>query len=852
MKRLFTAKRFLTGLSILIMLGISLTTLTNSGGAPGGYTNAPSEANCTSCHTGSLQTTGTNYNNISLSGSFTGGGYIPDSSYTITLSYSHSGKSKFGFQLTCLDNDDDMAGSFTNLNNKTSMTSATVSGATRSYMRQTSSGNSGSGSISWSFKWTAPSSNLDTVVFYTIVNSANGSGTGNDIIIAREFKIAPSSLLPVVTASATNTIVCQGVSVSLTGAATNTPTNWQWSLLGGAPSASTSQNPSVVYNVQGNYKAVLRVKNAKGYSLPDTVSIVVNAGPTAYIAGAATRFVCPGDSIKIEANTQGGNSYIWNNGTSGSVVWAKAAGNYKVVVTGSNGCSRTSNIIKVEMHAQPSASLTSNASVFNDSSCTNSNINLTASPSTFDSFYFYENNQLVNTSATNTYTGAFTSTTTYGIVVKDSNKCFSEIDGYTVVAKNQLTAPSVQCGTVSPSTIEFEWDGSQYHNGFEISTNNGNSWLSPSSGLAGNSHLITGLSPEDTVELWVRAKDVAPCYFSSVGNKKCVADTCTQLQASVQHLTNICYGDLLEIEVNGLAGKNYGLTFDGGAIFADTLFEFNPSVSSTFILGIIDSNFLACPANEIEIPVVVDRIFDIDLKQEKIGAYCIGETVRFSANDTIETFDFYWNNNLVQSGTSNKYSNTEMTNNDSVFVIVKKGICVDTSLSEYVSIEGVSDASFTYTRAGSVYSFVPSINSYKTYTWDFGDGSSVSNDVSPSHDFASSEGKSIDVSLEITTENDCLSDSSENLKMPKFSSVEILRSLGLEIYPNPVRDILTVQNTRGISGLITVQTIEGKLLTTEKMNGANTMLNLSSLESGVYIFKIIVDNKETSVRLFKD
>ena len=96
MKRHFTLKRFLTAAMVLSMVSISLISITNTGGPPAGYSNAPSESNCTTCHSGSLVTSGTNYNNISLSGNFTGSGYIPDSTYTIELEYSQTGKPSLG------------------------------------------------------------------------------------------------------------------------------------------------------------------------------------------------------------------------------------------------------------------------------------------------------------------------------------------------------------------------------------------------------------------------------------------------------------------------------------------------------------------------------------------------------------------------------------------------------------------------------------------------------------------------------------------------------------------------------------------------------------------------------------
>ena len=67
-------KRIITGVFVVALVAIAGVSLTNTGGAPGGYTNAPNENNCTSSHSGTLKTSGINYNNIILFGNYTGVG----------------------------------------------------------------------------------------------------------------------------------------------------------------------------------------------------------------------------------------------------------------------------------------------------------------------------------------------------------------------------------------------------------------------------------------------------------------------------------------------------------------------------------------------------------------------------------------------------------------------------------------------------------------------------------------------------------------------------------------------------------------------------------------------------------
>ena len=849
MNQFFTPKRILVAAFTAAMVCMTTVSLTNSGGAAGGRTNAPGESNCTGCHSGTLQTSGTNFNNVGLTSNFTGGGYIPDSTYTISLSYTQSGKSKFGMQVTCLDGSNAMAGSFSNTTTATSTTTAVISGSTRRYVRQTSSGNSGSGGKTWSFEWTAPSTNKGDVTFYTVVNSANNNGnTSGDIIIAREFTISPSSLLPVADASAASSSVCQGAFIDLTGSGTNSPTSYSWSFPNGTPSSSTAQNPSTKFNFPGKNRAILTVNNAKGVSAPDTFDITVLPAPGPFIAGGATRTICQGDSVLLSVPQETGVTYTWNTGATGRELWVSKPGIYFINGVGTNGCDRNSNQITVDTFPKPVATLSSNVSSLNDSICENSTLMLEASSAAFDSFYYYADGVLIATSASSTQSVVFDSTTTYGLVVLNSNGCKSDLSPYTVNGRERNAAPAISCIAATPSSIEFSWTSITAHNGYQVSSNEGTTWKSPSSGSSGTTHLVTGLQPEDSVILWVRSIDPGPCDYSLIGISKCFSTSCVQLEATVQAAESICKNDLWSLEINGLSGENYSISIDGGAAFTDTIISFNPSFSKTYQLSITDSNNLVCPPKLIDVPLVVDNIADIDLKPGKVGAYCDGDELTFSANDSIENFDFYLNNALVQSSASNTYSSV-MSRGDSVYVIVTKGACTDTSENVYANIEIQADATFTYTRDGTEYTFIPNTTGYQKYAWDFGDGNVEPNDPMPVHDYAASEGDEVNASLEVTTISECTSLESETIQLPQFSNIEILTQLGIHVYPNPATDMVHIENKENKPMEISVHTVTGETVLTTTIT--NDKLDISALSAGIYLLKVKIGEQEDSLRLLK-
>lgn len=859
-KKKYNSQFLYAGIAAVGFLFISMPSTTFTGGAPASYTNAPTtgtnrEANCTSCHAGTLQTSGTNYNNVSFSGNFTGSGYIPDSTYTLTLSYTHTGKTKFGYQLTCLSNNNTMAGSFATItgNTRSSIISGTTAAGTRQYVRQTSAGTSGSGSASWSFRWTAPSSNLDTVTVYAVVNSTNSNGANSgDIIIAREFKIAPSTLLPSATASATNDTICQGELITLNGASTNTATTWNWTTAGGSPTSATTQNATIRYNSPGTYNAILKSTNVKGISLPDTLVVTVLAAPSPSVAGGATQQFCEGDSLLLSSSVNGGATYVWNTGKTGPQLWVTQPGTYSVSATGINGCSRVSNSVTTSFYAKPSTSLTSNATPFVDSTCTNNTVELSAGSDAFDSFFFFADGVLMASLDSSTWSTLFTKQTTYGLQVMNSQGCLSDTAYLVMKAKEQSDGPTVTCSATTPSSITFEWTSATAHLGYEISTNEGSSWQTPSSGTTGTSHLVTGLQPQDSVILWVRSMEAAPCSYSKVSTAKCFSQACSQLDAKIQAADALCFGDLWTIQINGLAGKNYSLALDGGSQFTDTIFSFNPTTSRDYLISIVDSNNLVCPARQIALSLTVDRIADIDLKAGKLGAYCIGEEITYVANDSIDSFNYYVNNILVQSGTSNRYTATQLINRDSIYVIVTKGECIDTSTTEYVNIEATPTSEFSYSRSGSQYSFSPVVDSYKAYRWNFGDGSETNTEVLPTHDFESSAGQAVDVILEVESASGCKDDTVQRIALPDFASLHDLSAIGITVYPNPTTDVVYIDNQSGKTFQYSLFSITGEVITSNTLTGTNESIDLSSLPKGIYILRGFVDSStETSIRISK-
>jgi len=177
-------KQFYTTIFIAAMAGILLlftAGIKYTGGSPGARTGSPGDnnQNCTQCHSGTPQ----NAENW-ISSNIPASGYVPGSTYTITLSAAHDSQ-KFGFEATAERVGGQKAGDLVITN-----AAETKLVNNNDAVTHTSGGTSGSNSRTWSFDWTAPAEGSGPVTFYAAVNATNSnSGTSGDVVYLTQMAV---------------------------------------------------------------------------------------------------------------------------------------------------------------------------------------------------------------------------------------------------------------------------------------------------------------------------------------------------------------------------------------------------------------------------------------------------------------------------------------------------------------------------------------------------------------------------------------------------------------------------------------------------------------------------------------
>lgn len=173
----------------LLIAGLAITTLqSNSSGIMGRSTQGCAGGGCHSASANSSTA-------ISISG-LPGGGWIPNTAYTLTLTVANSTAAKAGFDLTV------------NVGTIAAITGNTMAMGTE--LHHTAPQNMASGMATWSFRWTSPASTSTNLTMKIAGNAVNGNGSADN---GDSWNLATVTSNPATTSIA-NTLSEGGFSVS--------------------------------------------------------------------------------------------------------------------------------------------------------------------------------------------------------------------------------------------------------------------------------------------------------------------------------------------------------------------------------------------------------------------------------------------------------------------------------------------------------------------------------------------------------------------------------------------------------------------------------------------------------------
>jgi hypothetical protein len=845
MKITLQPKTLVKSLFLLALLSGSFYSFTNGSGAPAGNTAAPGDGNCTGCHSGSLITSGSNWNNVSITSNIPAAGYTPGDSYTITVSHTQASINKFGFQFTALTaSSNAMAGSLI-----AGTGSQALSSGGKTYLTHNGSGTAGSGSKSWSFSWTAPSPGAGDVKFYLAINATNSdNSTFGDQIYAKNITVSQFSNLPtaVITGIPANNTVCLGDTLHLQGSGINSPTGFSWTFTGKTP--STAQNVDVIFTGIGQKTITLTTSNGFGSSTTNTKFVNVITKPAATITASNVN-ICGGDSVTLTANFNALFTYQWIPGNETTQnIKTNTPGIYKVKVTSSTtGCVNTSAGVTLASKTKPVPLFTASANTI----CSADSLTLQAS-TPYNNYAFFDGNTQIQSGTSPTYKNLMTpGNRDMGLVVTDGNGCNSDTvkEGVNVLPK--LAAPVMACGAKTSSSVEFTWGAVAGASGYEVSTD-GNIWGAPGGTL---SHTVSGLAPNTNVQLWVRALDPGLCAKGNTASQICTNANCTTHVLTLTYVDHICIpspqdsGYIPILVSSGLS--SFSIKF-GNEQYTDI-----PYYTATVKMGnhpltisVIDSNNIGCPATDTTImlrgvnpilakPVILpqtvlcsqDSLYQFKIQNANSGA----SHFRLYSGNLGIPFDSINANGSAELAYSTPRLFAPFIDGVDVYAMAVEDSFGCTRLSDplTINIEPTPKVGFTLTPTGLSVVFADTTTGAASRTWMFfGTFPDVTNGAVSITKVYPASGN-YQAKLVSTSTNGCSADATQSFTLTNVGLNDVAAIKTISLYPNPVKDVLEINLEGNEPAHVSVYDMQGKLVKEEVLTDMRS-LNMAELRNGLY------------------
>lgn len=596
-----------------------------------------------------------------------------------------------------------------------------------------------------------------------------------------------------VTASVSATTVCAGNPTIFTGSAstgTGTISSWNWNFGDGSGTAAV-QNPSYTYSASGTYTVTLTATDNGGCSATATQSITVSPQPAVAFSASATSG-CGSLLVNFSNTTSNASSYSWNFGD-GSATSAQtapshtysSAGTYTVTLTASNssGCTGTSTATAmITVYPQPTASYSSNTNICLGDTIFFTNLS-TGNGAALTGYSWNFGDASGLSSQTNPY-HVFGTAGTFSVLLTSSTANCSDDTTQTITIApspvvNFSSSPSNGC---EPLSVSF----SNTTSGSPVYTWNFGDG-SPASSLASPTHIYTSpgnYSVTLVATLGTCADTLAVPSMISVYPRPTAAYSCSS--------TSLCLGDTVYFynssNGNGATLTGYTWNFGDGSSTSSQVSPYHVFLSAGTYPVVLTANTANCTD---------DSIRTITVNPAPVAAFsttttngCGALTVNFSNTTTgspVYTWDF-GDGSPTSSATAPVHTYTS-TGTYTVTLIATQGSCADTVVRQnYINIYPQPVASFSSNNnvcLGDTIFFTNLSNgngsTLTSYAWDFGDGSTISNLLNPSHLFTTPG--SYLVHLTVSTAN-CTDDS----------------TLTISVAPSPVVDF-GASATGGCPGL---------------------------------------------------
>jgi hypothetical protein len=611
------------------------------------------------------------------------------------------------------------------------------------------------------------------------------------------------------------TTICAGNSTTLTASG---GTSYAWSNVGNTAAITVSPANTTTYTVT--------VTNANNCTATSSVSVIVNANPVATITG--NNVICNGATTTLTAS--GGTLYAWSDGqtVAAAVVQPSSTTTYTVTVTNTSNCTATASST-VTVNANPVASITGDSVICLDNTAT-----LEASGGNAYSWSNGDNTAIIAVSPA--------VTTSYNVTVTNGNNCTAT--STFVVLVNQPSFTQLSEAICSNGVYDFNGDILNASGVYYDTLANVN-------GCDSIVELTLTVNTVDAVSITETICDnssfdfngdiltVAGVYEDTLVNQfgcdSIVTLTLNVLATSATPISaDICFGDVYDFE---------GQQISQSGTYIATLTNQN-GCDSIITLTL---NVLPEIVTNLNASICVGDVYDFEGQQLTAGGQytqvyqavngcdstialtlVVNQPTSSSVNGAICVGDSYSFNglNLTTAGT---YNDT-LVNANGCDSIITLTLLVNTPVVPVISNNGgILSVSGTYT----------------SYQW-YLNGTAINGATNATHT-ATQTG---DYTVEVTDANGCTSTSSIVNVIVGINDVFINNSIS--IFPSPTTGILNVQMSDAEGVTIAILSLDGKLVATKPATSLTTVIDVTSVASGIYLVQVTKDGQSIYKKFYKE
>ena len=404
--------------------------------------------------------------------------------------------------------------------------------------------------------------------------------------------------------------------------------------------------------------------------------------------------ICQGEDVVLNINniTASNFSVAWNNETPGrdSSYSFAAASSTTIPITLTDSlqlhCPPASKEILVNVIQHPEVTISAST---NQNVCAGTEITFTASPGDYNNYKFFNNSLIVQDGPENIMTVTEADHNHFYFVIASGGDCLESSDSIQIFVNEPLKQPTVNMVSSDPGSVTFEWDAVTGATGYMVSINDG-SFINPSSGITGLTHVVMGLIPGEAVTVSVIALGAGACGDSNVSQPAVgFATTCTSIDFSIQDEHVICLGDSVELLISDINLENYSISWDGGAPGLVRNMVIYPDKDMNIMIVVKDTDQPDCPGRTAYVNISVNEIPEKLLLTAPVmnDTICEDELLSFTASPAgYDYYEFYDGFKLLQTSTDNSYTSDQWTGGHEITARAWNKTCVGES-SDPIAIE---------------------------------------------------------------------------------------------------------------------------------------------------------------------